>query len=55
MGPAAATSTAVGARRQRDVEHDRPRLGVLEQQDLDPDLTRHGIRCRVLRDRCVGY
>ncbi|OBF81896.1 hypothetical protein A5791_04805 [Mycobacterium sp. 852002-51163_SCH5372311] len=38
VGDTAATSTVVGARRSADVEPDRQRLGVLEQQDMDSDL-----------------
>jgi hypothetical protein len=39
VGAAAATSTAVGAGRERDVEPDCPWLGILEQQHMDFDLT----------------
>ena len=39
VGAAAATSAAVGTRGQRDVEPDCQRLGILEQQRMDPDLT----------------
>jgi hypothetical protein len=39
VGAAATAPAAVGARRERDVEYDRPCLGILEQQDLDPALT----------------
>jgi hypothetical protein len=38
MGAAAAAPSALGARRQRDVEHDRAGVGILEQQHLDADL-----------------
>jgi hypothetical protein len=38
LGAAAATSAAVGAGRERDVEPDGPCLGILEQQHLDSDL-----------------
>ena len=39
LGAAPATATAVGPGRTGDVEYDRACLGVLEQQDLDADLT----------------
>jgi hypothetical protein len=39
VGAAAATATAVGPGRTGDVEYDRARLGILEQQHLDPALT----------------
>jgi hypothetical protein len=39
LGAAATAATAVGPRRERDVEYDRSSLGILEQQDLDPALT----------------
>ena len=38
LGAAAATATAVGSGRTGDVEYDRARLGILEQQRLDADL-----------------
>jgi hypothetical protein len=39
MGAAAATSTAMGAWRSGHVEPDRERLGILEQPNMDSDLT----------------
>jgi hypothetical protein len=39
LGAAAATATAISARRAGDVEHDRASLGILEQQNLDPAVT----------------
>ena len=39
VGAAAATCAAVGTRGQCDVEPDGQRLGILEQQHMDPDLT----------------
>lgn len=38
VGDTAATSTVMGARGSVDVEPDRQRLGILEQQDMDADL-----------------
>jgi hypothetical protein len=38
VGAAAAAATALGAGRERDVEHDRAGVGILEQQHLDADL-----------------
>ena len=40
VGAAAATSTAVGAWGSGDVEPDCKWLGILEQQHMDPDLTK---------------
>jgi hypothetical protein len=39
LGATAAGSTAMGARRQPDVEPDCSRLGVLEQRSMDSVLT----------------
>jgi hypothetical protein len=39
VGAAAATSTAVGAWGSGDVEPDHQWLGILEQQNMDSDLT----------------
>jgi hypothetical protein len=39
LGAAATIAATVGPGRERDVEHDRSCLGILEQQDLDPTLT----------------
>jgi len=39
LGVAAAARSTLGTRSERDVEHDRSCLGILEQQHLDPDLT----------------
>ncbi len=40
VGAAAATSAALGAGRERDVEPDSQWLGILEQQHMDSGLTR---------------
>jgi hypothetical protein len=40
VGAAAATSTVVGARGSADVEPDCQLLGILEQWDMDPGLTK---------------
>jgi hypothetical protein len=39
LGAAATIATAVGPGCQRDVEHDRSCLGILERQDLDSAVT----------------
>jgi hypothetical protein len=41
VGAGAAASTALGAWGSSDVEPDCQRLGILEQRNLDPDLTKH--------------
>jgi hypothetical protein len=41
VGAAAATCTALGARRERDVEPDRARLGILEQRNMGTALIGH--------------
>jgi hypothetical protein len=46
MGTAAATSTAVGARCSGDVESDRQWVGILEQPNVDSDLTERRIAPR---------
>jgi hypothetical protein len=43
VGTASAAATAIGPRRERDVEYDRACLGILEQQHLDPALTARGV------------
>jgi hypothetical protein len=40
VGGAAAASPAVGARGSADVEPDRQWLGILEQRNMDPGLTK---------------
>jgi hypothetical protein len=40
VGAAAATSTAVAAWGSADVEHDCQWLGILEQRNMDSDLTK---------------
>jgi hypothetical protein len=42
MGAAATTATTVGAWRAGDVEPDCQWVGILEQPDVDSDLTHRG-------------
>jgi hypothetical protein len=46
LGSTAASATIMGARGQRDLEPDRPRLGILEQRNMDPDLNAQGWAAR---------
>jgi hypothetical protein len=59
VGAAAATATALGARGSGDVEPDCQWLGILEQQDMDSDLTKRrlslarGVRLRSEDANCL--
>ena len=61
VGPAAATSTAVGTRGQPDVEPYRQWMGILEQRSMDSDLTNRRFwstlalnRPMICSKRCAG-
>jgi hypothetical protein len=49
VGAAATPSTAVGARGTGDVEPDREWVGILEQPDMDSDLTKPTAEPRLSR------